>query len=190
MRKKNLICFLILTVCVFSSLWALPQKQKNITLEECIVYLGEAGADVMLRRPRAFLQALALVINQRKPEIEPAIMKSLAVIGTYYPDLIEDFLEEHNVEPELRNEVRRTQYRERLGYLIGRGIAGFSVESVLLSTDRYLLDQLIWLLQRAVECKNLGEWVVVSLKKVINIIYGGDVFAVQLERTVSLCFFR
>ncbi len=46
MRKKNLICFLILTVCVFSSLWSLPQKQKDITLEECIVYAIKNNLDV------------------------------------------------------------------------------------------------------------------------------------------------
>lgn len=46
MRTRNLICFLSLSVCVFSSLWALPQKQKNITLEECIVHAIRNNLDV------------------------------------------------------------------------------------------------------------------------------------------------
>jgi len=46
MHKRNLICFLSLTVCVFSSLWSFPQKQKNITLEECIVYAIKNNLDV------------------------------------------------------------------------------------------------------------------------------------------------
>jgi len=46
MHKRNLVCFLFLSVCVFSSLWALPQKQKDITLEECIIYAIKNNLDV------------------------------------------------------------------------------------------------------------------------------------------------
>ena len=46
MRIRNLICFLYLSVCVFSSLWAQGQKQKDITLEECIVYAIKNNLDV------------------------------------------------------------------------------------------------------------------------------------------------
>jgi len=46
MRMRNHLCFLSLSVCVFSSLWALPQKQKDITLEECIIYAIKNNLDV------------------------------------------------------------------------------------------------------------------------------------------------
>ena len=46
MRIRNLICLLAMTVCVFSSLWSVPQKQKSITLEECIVYAIKNNLDV------------------------------------------------------------------------------------------------------------------------------------------------
>lgn len=66
MRKKNLICFLILTVCVFSSLWALPQKQKNITLEECIVYAIRNNLDVSAEMMTPEIAEMAVTQSREK----------------------------------------------------------------------------------------------------------------------------
>jgi len=46
MRIRNLICLLTMTVCAFSSLWSVPQKQRSITLEECIVNAIRNNLDV------------------------------------------------------------------------------------------------------------------------------------------------
>ncbi|MCJ7578978.1 MAG: TolC family protein [Candidatus Aminicenantes bacterium] len=71
MRKKNLICFLILTVCVFSSLWALPQKQKNITLEECIVFAIKNNLDVTAELITPEIAQMA--ITQSREKFLPAL---------------------------------------------------------------------------------------------------------------------
>ena len=46
MHKRNLICFLFLIVIFFSSAWLFPQSQKEISLEECIVYAIKNNLDV------------------------------------------------------------------------------------------------------------------------------------------------
>lgn len=66
MRKRNLICFLILTVCVFSSLWSLPQKQKSITLEECIVYAIRNNLDVSAEMMTPEIAQMAVTLSREK----------------------------------------------------------------------------------------------------------------------------
>ncbi len=46
MRKRNLICLLFMSVFFFSSLWALPQQKRDITLEECIIHAIKNNLDV------------------------------------------------------------------------------------------------------------------------------------------------
>ncbi len=66
MHKKNLICFLILTVCVFSSLWSLPQKQKSITLEECIIYAIRNNLDVSAEMKTPEIAQMAVTQSREK----------------------------------------------------------------------------------------------------------------------------
>ncbi len=66
MRKKNLKCFLILTVCAFSSLWALPQKQKDITLEECIIYAIKNNLDVTAELITPVIAQLSITQSREK----------------------------------------------------------------------------------------------------------------------------
>ncbi len=71
MRKRNFICFFILTGCVFSSLWSLPQKQKSITLEECIVYAINNNLDVSAEMLTPEIAQLA--VSQSREKFLPAL---------------------------------------------------------------------------------------------------------------------
>lgn len=46
MRLRNLLSLLALSLCLVSSLWAPPQKQRAITLEECIFHAIRNNLDV------------------------------------------------------------------------------------------------------------------------------------------------
>ncbi len=66
MRKRNLVCFLSLSVCVFSSLWSLPQRQKDITLEECIVYAIKNNLDVTAELITPEIAQMSVILSREK----------------------------------------------------------------------------------------------------------------------------
>ncbi len=66
MRKRNFICFLFLSLCAFSSLWALPQKQKDITLEECIIYAIKNNLDVTAELMTSEIAQMSVIQSREK----------------------------------------------------------------------------------------------------------------------------
>lgn len=83
MRKRNLLCFFILTGCVLPSLQALPQKQKNITLEECIFSAIRNNLDVTAEMMTPEIAQMA--ITQSREKFLPALSFGFARRNTNAP---------------------------------------------------------------------------------------------------------
>ncbi len=81
--KKNLICFVSLSVFFFSSLWALPQTKKNISLEECIIHAINNNLDVTaeLITPEIAL----LSVTQSREKFLPSLSFSFTRRNTNAP---------------------------------------------------------------------------------------------------------
>ncbi|MFC2160570.1 TolC family protein [Acidobacteriota bacterium] len=66
MRIKNLVCLFAIAVCAFSSLWSLPQTERNITLEECIVFAIKNNLDVTAEMITPEIAQMAVTQSREK----------------------------------------------------------------------------------------------------------------------------
>lgn len=126
------------------------------------------------RRPHIALDALALFFNRRSAEISPLIQSFLSRLRVYYPDEVDDFLEEQQASEEFRLQVRTNEPIETVGELIGIRSWLFFRDDVIVGSPA-LRDRLIRALAKAADYDNPRAWVDYAFREVINLIYGSEV---------------
>jgi hypothetical protein len=125
--------------------------------------------------PRAVIPALGPLLHQVDEEIREAAVAALARIRQYYPNDVEDFLEEEKLGDELKRSVR-TQSAETLGDLLAYLVTHFTIETVLLSPDDLLRRQAKWLLEKGLHCSDIEEWGALWFEAIVNLVYGEMIF--------------
>ncbi len=126
------------------------------------------------REPRAALAVLELFFQSGNAEITHMIQAFLSRLRIYYPDEVDDFLEEQQALDEFRLQVRTNEPAEKVGDLVGKRSWFFIRDSVLLGSSE-LRSQLIVLFEKAAECKDMQAWVEYIIRQLVNLIYGGQV---------------
>jgi hypothetical protein len=133
--------------------------------------LGEAdGLAIVGKQPQLALAAMQpLVVQQDSAAIE-IFSKVLARIRLYYPDLLDNYLRENNAPVELVMKVQTTVVTENLwaDFLISR-VGNFMSEVLFIPAIR---DLYLSAFQRAKTATSLEDWLVSTVKLVINFIYG------------------
>ncbi len=126
------------------------------------------------RRPQAALQTLALFFDPHDPNIGPRIVSFLARLRVYYPDQVDDFLEEHQAPQDFRLAVRTNEPAETMGDLIGDKSWNY-ISTELIAGPQVMRDHLIGVLDSALRCKNMRQWVDYIVREVVNVVYGEEV---------------
>lgn len=124
---------------------------------------------------RAVIPALEPLLHQADMEIQELAVAALARIRQYYPNDVEDFLEEEEFGDELKRSVR-TQSAEALGDLLAYLVTDFAMEAVLTSCNDLLRRQLQWILEKALHCRDLEEWGALWVEGLVNVVYGEMIF--------------
>jgi len=126
------------------------------------------------QEPGASLAALELFFKIGDAQINQMIQVYLSRLRIYYPDEVDDFLEEQQAPDAFRLQVRTNEPVERVGELIGMR-AWYSIRDSLLLGPPALRSQLIELFEKATDCQDTRAWMDYILRRLVNLIYGSQV---------------
>jgi hypothetical protein len=133
--------------------------------------LGEAdGLAIVGKQPQLALAVMQPLITHQDQVTLEIFSKVLARIRLYYPDLLDNYLWENNAPPELIMKVQTTVVTENLwaDFLISR-VGSFMSEILFIPTFR---DVFLSAFQNAKTARSLEDWLISTVKLVINFIYG------------------
>jgi hypothetical protein len=106
--------------------------------------------------------------------IEPMIVNILVKLRAVYPDMVDDFIEEHQLSDEWAMRVSSTEPKETIGTLIGMGAWNFLLDDVILGSPP-LRARLVSALAAAAEFGAAKGWLDHILREIINVIYGHEI---------------
>ena len=104
--------------------------------------------------------------------IRQVMQAFLARLRLYYPDEVDDFLEEQQAPHDFRLQVQTNEPTETIGAMIGDKARFFVIDDVMKSPE--LLAQFMRILETAADSKNTRAWFNYFLREIINVIYGGE----------------
>jgi hypothetical protein len=148
--------------------------ENNLKFFEIMLTSELPQVGIEKQEPRAALAALEFFFKSGNAEITHMIQAFLSRLRVYYPDEVDDFLEEQQAPDDFRLQVRTNEPVERVGDLMGKRAWSFAVDGVLLGSPE-LRSQLIGFFEKAAECKDPRGWMDYMLRRLINLIYGGQV---------------
>ena len=132
-----------------------------------------AFAGIEMRRPQAALDALSIVFPDRTSDIEGYVSAFLSRLRIYYPDDVDEFLEEERASDDLKLAVRTGEPIETIGEMIGIRSFHFLRDDVIIRSDR-LRSYMARIFSQASESKNTREWLDYIIREIINVVYGGE----------------
>ena len=130
------------------------------------------------QEPRAALAALELFFKSGNAQVNQLIMAFLSRLRVYYPDEVEDFLEEQQAPDDFCLQVRTNEPVEKVGDLIGQRSLYFVRDSILLGSSE-LRSQIQLLFAKAADCKDTRAWMQYMVRQWVNMIYGGQVLHIS-----------
>ena len=144
-------------------------------LTQELTYVG-----IVRQKPRIALDALGLFFkdimktpSERSQELRKLMQAFLAHLRLYYPDEVDDFLEEQQAPHDFRLQVQTNEPAETIGAMVGDKARFFVIDDVLMDSP-ILLAQFMRILETAAEYKNARTWFDYFFREVINLIYGGE----------------
>src|SRR5207244_10404725 len=90
-------------------------------------------------------------------EVRQMIQSFLARLRLYYPDEVDDFLEEQQAPHDFRLQVQTNEPAETIGAMVGDKARFFVIDDVLMDSPN-LLAQFMRILETAAEYKNARAW--------------------------------
>lgn len=123
--------------------------------------------------PKLALEAAGATLKYDDPLIRDYLVDCLASMRLYYPQQVEDFLEEHAVPQNTRHSVRARELTGAIWTLnITPKLAAFISRAASQPSIRKFIVQLI---NEALDCDSLEQWLKILLRDVVNKIYGEPV---------------
>jgi hypothetical protein len=156
------------------------RKEKGEFLRRYILDVGDysSGRHVWgcLNGLRPLISKLGEIENlDLRNDIRTSLIAALSRIHIYAPIEVDVFLsslseQDKDIE-EMARRVRAGERKEAIGGTM-QGRAAFLIrDTILLNPDRFLLNQLIWWLQEALNCGTMAEWVGTLVKLMMNLIF-------------------
>jgi len=149
-------------------------SQHHLTFFDIMLTSELPQVGIEKQEPRAALAALEVFFKSGDDEINHNIQGFLSRLRIYYPDEVEDFLEEQQAPQEFRFQVRTHEPVEKVGDLIAKRPWVFARDGVLLGSSE-LRSQLQLLFEKAAECKDTKAWMEYNMRLLVNLIYGDQV---------------
>lgn len=149
--------------------------QKDTSFFDLLLLTELTGVGIERRKPQISLDTLALFFDNCNLEIDQMVGSFLSRLRTYYPDEVDNFLEERQVDESFRLQVQTNEPSERVGELIGVWkMWNFFIDEMISTSSKFrtLFTQIF---AKAADCKNAREWVDYMLREIINSVYGSEV---------------
>ena len=137
------------------------------------------------RKAIPFLNTIRLVLDhmngtldaELRSVLENNLIKTLSTIQISYPRDVMKFVENlgnsFSAERIRQNVLVRTEREELGGILTGR-FSWFVRDAILENNNQFLLERLIWWVEKAAEVNNITSWFGLLAKMMVNIIYLPD----------------
>ncbi|GHO78956.1 hypothetical protein KSD_67270 [Ktedonobacter sp. SOSP1-85] len=126
------------------------------------------------QEPQAALEVLEIFFKNGDIQIDHMIQAFLSRLHIYYPDTVDEFLEEQKASEEFCLQVRTNEPSEKVGDLIAKKPWYFARDGLLVGRSE-LRFQFLDLFGKAAEYKDTRTWVEYMLRELVNMIYGGKI---------------
>jgi hypothetical protein len=151
---------------------ALAVREENWKFLEDLLYTAGELA-ISYRAPNAALAILRELPPLSDETANREILNLLARIRLYYPDLVDEFLDVEGFPEQLRMYVSDTTAEESLIEIVFYRFVVFVIDALQTESFRELFTSV---LDRAVDCSTLGEWLNFLTRKLTNTVYGAQIF--------------
>ena len=101
------------------------------------------------------------------------VLDLLARMRFSYPDLVDEFLDTEDFPEQLQSYVRDAIVKESIIQMVFSRFISFAVDTLQTESFRELFTSV---LDRAVECSKLGEWLNFLTRSLTNVAYGARIF--------------
>ncbi len=126
--------------------------------------------------PKAALLTVAMFFQLLKGNeaIRAKTQEFLAHLRAYYPNEVDEFLEEQDADNDFRVQVQTHEPEEDIATLIGQRSLYFLRDDIIMQSPT-LRSRLLSLLRKAADCRSTRIWLDYFLREVINLLYGGEI---------------
>lgn len=124
--------------------------------------------------PKAALLTVALFFQQGDADIRSRTQEFLAHLRAYYPNEVDEFLEEQGADNNFREQVQRHEPEETIAALIGQKSLYFLRDDIIMQSPK-LRSRLLSQLAKAADSRNIRIWLDDFLRELINVMYGGEI---------------
>lgn len=139
-------------------------------LKTQLIYVG-----IERRYPHIALNTLRLFFNRKQVNLDEEVRKFLSKLRIYYPDLVDDFLEEQGVDTNYSLWIKMNEPEQRVGELVGIRLWLF-VRDDIISGSESLRSIFLKIFRDVAYSRNLKGWVNKFIRELVNLIYGSPVF--------------
>lgn len=147
-------------------------KSNNLSFFDALINSELVIVGIEKYEPIAVLQVLGLFFAQSTPEIKQIIQTFLTRLKIYYPNEVDNFLEEQKVPDDFRLSVRANETTETLGALIG-GTKVWNFFLNVLSESSGFQKHLIHLFDKAANFSDAKKWIEYTIRYLFNLVFGG-----------------
>jgi len=126
------------------------------------------------RYPNIALNVLAFFFKQKNVDTDMQIRAFLSRLRIYYPDLVDDFLEEQGATPDYVLWIKTHEPEQRVGELIGIRVWFFLRDEVILRNENLRL-LLLQIFKNVTSSKTFRQWVDKFIREIVNLVYGSQI---------------
>ncbi len=102
------------------------------------------------------------------------IQKFLAHLRAYYPNEVDEFLEEQGADDNIRLQIQIREPEGSIGELIGQRSLYFLRDNIIMQSPT-LRFRMLHLLTEAADCGSIRIWLEYFLREAINLLYGEEI---------------
>lgn len=149
---------------------AVEEEDWNF-LDDLLYLTGEIA--IPFRSPNAAFTILRELLSMSNENVTPMIEDFLVRLRFYYPDMVDDFLDREEFSKQSIDHIYKTTAKESYMQLVFSRFALFVIDGLY---SESLLELLTSILDKAVDCSKMSEWVSIVMTELINAIYGEEIF--------------
>ena len=97
----------------------------------------------------------------------------LTRIRFYYPELADDFLDSMDLPEQYLSYIRKGTFKESLIQIVFSRFVSYVIDALRTDSFRELFTSI---LDAAVDCSTLGEWLNYLVRTLMNTVYGEQIF--------------
>ena len=140
-------------------------------LGDLLYLVGELA--LPYRAPNAALAILRELPSLSDETANQKVLDLLARIRFYYPDLVDEFLDVEGFPERFRSYVHDAAVKESIVQIVFSRLVSYIIDTSQTESFRELFTSVV---DMAVDCSTLGEWLNFLARRLSNTIYGAQIF--------------